>query len=594
MSKFNCPDPARVENKEIAWLLRLVAAFYQTIKPNKFKAIAYSNAADEVEHLSLPVYHLWKQGRLDQLPYVGQAIRSHLEEYFKTGYSKHWDKMLKQLDPAVFYLIRIPGVGAKTAVRLTKRFNFPAGPADKVVKHLIRLTKQKKIRELEGFGVASEAKLAQQANLFLNQLISKRLLLSQALQAAWPLVEYLKKSQLVEQVEMVGSVRRRLATVGDVDLAVATREPLKVIDQLADYPMFVKYETKGETKARILVEGGLAIDVVTTDPSQYGSLLQHLTGSKFHNIALRQLALDKGLSLSEYGIKRLSDNKRFNFTNERDFYHFLGLDYIPPELRENKGEIEAAAKHQLPKLITHADIKGDLHLHSNFDTQTAHDLGRALILELAYQAKKMGYQYIAITNHNMTKTLTLSAKSALIDKQTKLINQATQQSGLKIFNSLEVDIDRDGRLALEEKLLNKLDFVVVGVHAVFGQDEERFSQRLLTALRWPKVKILAHPTTRLLNQRPALKANWARVFKYMAAHGQAVEINACPDRLDLPVDLIQLAVKIGVKLVINSDAHRLEDLKQLRFGVWQARRAWVRASQVINCLPLDKLVAFLT
>ncbi len=582
-------NPKEVDNQKIAWILRLVAAAY-TIKGGPyFKIIAYNNAADEIEHLTTPIVYLWQQNRLDEIPNVGESIKTHLQELLTTGRSKHFDKLLKDIHPAVGELIKIPGIGAKIAYKLTTAFKFPKGSQKEVIEHLIRLGKEGKIQKLPGFKEKSEQRLIRLASEYLSQLGQKRFLLSEALEVAEPLIKFLLKCKTVKEASVLGSLRRRLPTVGDIDIAVKTDKPKEVIDQLKKYKFFKEFEVAGSNKARMVLTNGYKVDVVTSPSYKFGSLLQHLTGSKFHNIALRELALEKGLSMSEHGIKDLKTNKVYHFDNEAAVYDFLGLDWIPPELRENKGEIEAAAKHAIPKLLDLEDIQGDWHVHSNFNTYTSHDVGKSTIDDLVTKAKLLDYKFIAITDHNPNKQLSLDKKRQILSKRGFLINKIKQKTGFVIFNGLEVDINPDGSLAIEEELLEMLDFVIVSIHSRFDLDPTKMTQRIIKALSYPKVKILGHPTARLLNRRKGIEANWEKIFDYIKNHNQAVEVNASPYRLDLPDDLIKLAVKKGVFLSLGTDAHEQSSLDWMRFGIWNARRGWVRKENVVNTWGMTRI-----
>ncbi len=582
-------NPNEVDNQKIAWILRLVAAAYTIKNGPYFKIVAYNNAADEIEHLTTPVVYLWQQNRLDEIPNVGESIKAHLEELLRTGHSKHFDKLLKDIHPAVGELIKIPGVGAKIAHKLTTAFKFPIGSQKEIIKYLIKLGKEGKIQKLPGFKEKSEQRLIRLAREYLNQLGQKRFLLSEALEVADPLVKFLKSHREVKGVSVLGSLRRRLPTVGDIDIAIKTDAPETVIKGLKKYKFFKEFEIAGTNKARMVLTNGYRVDVVTSPSFKFGNLLQHLTGSKFHNIALRELALEKGFSMSEHGIKDLKTNKLYSFEEEMSVYEFLGLEWIPPELRENKGEIELAVRHKLPKLLELKEVRGDLHVHSDFDTHTSHDIGKSSVGELVNKAKKLNYQFLAITDHNPNKQLGLDKKRQILKERQRLIRNIEHQTGFKIFSGLEVDINPDGSLALEKELLMTLDFVIVSIHSRFDLDSVEMTQRIIKALSYPKVKILGHPTGRLLNRRKGIEADWNKIFDYIKTNNQAVEINASPYRLDLPDDLIRLAVRKGLILSLGSDAHEKTGLDWMQFGVWNARRGWAGKENIINTWSLKKI-----
>ncbi|NOY15132.1 MAG: hypothetical protein GXP43_02845 [bacterium] len=587
-------DPKNVDNQQIAWLLRAIAAAYTIKNGPYFKIVAYNNAADEIEHLTTPITYLWQQNRLDEIPNVGQHIKKHLDELFRTGQSKHFNRLLGDIHPAVFILIKVPGIGAKTADKLTKHFKFPKKSEEKIIKTLISLAKQAKIQQIAGFKAKSQERLAKLAAEYLADISPKRFLLSEALEVAEPFISFLQQHQdLIKEAVVLGSLRRRLPTVGDIDIAAKTNKPDQVVKLCSKYPFFKEYETAGSNKARIVLTNGYRIDLVTSPAFKFGSLLQHLTGSKFHNIALRERALEKGYSVSEHGIKDLRTKKLHHFDNEVDFYKFLGLQWIPPELRENKGEIELAERFKLPQLIDKNDVLGDFHIHSDFDISTSHDLGRSGLKDLVIKAKNLKYHFLAVTDHNPKKALASDQKAGLFKKRNRLIDKVSQQFDFCLFKSLEVDINPDGSLAIEKNLLDLFDFIIVAVHSRFDMSSSAMTDRIIKALAYPKVKILAHPTGRILNKRKGFEADWPKIFKVIKKRSQAIEINASPYRLDLPDDLVRLAVKTGVKMTIGTDAHADKDMDWMKFGVWNARRGWAGPDDIINTWSIEKLKKWL-
>jgi DNA polymerase (family 10) len=385
-----------------------------------------------------------------------------------------------------------------------------------------------------------------------------------------------------------------MSTIGDIDLAVATKNPKKAVNHFLSFPQIKKIIDKGEKKVSVKLKTGQQLDIRFHSPNEFGALLQHFTGSKNHNIRLRQLAQQKHLSLSEYGIKK--GNKTQKFSQEKDFYQALGLDWIPPELREDLGEIEAAQTHQLPNLVKLSDIKGDLHVHTDFHFKTSHDLGIDSMKTLVKTAKHLNYQYLGFADHNpsfssySSKQIidVLKARKATIDKF-----KSSSENKVKILNSLEVDIKPDGKLAVPDQGLDQLDFAIVAVHSSFKQSKKITTQRVLTALSHPQAKILAHPASRKINHRPAIDLDWDKLFDFCEKNHKILEINAWPDRLDLPDTLVHQAIKTGLKLVINTDAHAADQLSLMKYGVAVARRGWAESKNIINTLFWPQLKSIL-
>jgi len=590
-------------NLEIAELLRAVAAAYQlkNADKNKFKIIAYQRAADAVEHASSELKDLWDDKKLEEVPGIGKSIAEHLDELFRTGKSKHFEEVMEGLPPSMFDLMKVPGVGAKTGYKISEKFKskFKKGNS---IKTLENLAKSGEIAKLEGFGEESQSDILKAIEEIKGR--TRRLLLPYASQIADSLVEWLKTEPSVKEAVALGSLRRKAATVGDIDIAVATNNPQKVMEHFTKYPKAQRVLEKGEASASIIVPGDIQVDLMVQSPDSFGALLQHFTGSKHHNIALREYArsLSPSLSLSEYGI-RISEKLR-KFTTEEEFYKFLGLDYIPPELREDSGEIEASKDHRLPHLVELKDIKADLQIHSDFDIETSHDLGVSSAEEVVGKANELGYEYIAFTEHNPSKSGhtdsqiidILKRKREVIDKlNLKLKRKSVKTNDVnsysriqKVFNSLEIDIMPDGSLPVPEAGLELLDFALVSIHGSFKMPREQMTKRVLSALAHPKVKIFAHPTARKLNEREGVELNWPEIFDFCKSKSKWLEINSDPMRLDLPDTLVHEAVKFGVKLSMGTDAHHKDNMDFMQFGVSVARRGWATENDIVNTRSLEE------
>lgn len=582
-------------NLEIAELLRAVAAAYEIkdADKNKFKIIAYDRAADSVEHLSSELKDIWDEGKLTDVASIGPSIAEHLDELFKTGKSKHFEEVMSKILPATFELMKLTGVGPKTSYKLVQRLNITN--KKKAIELLKKACEQSKVALIEGFGEESQKDISRSIEEY--QGSTRRMLLSYATGRAKEILEWMKKSKDVIRTDPLGSLRRKASTIGDIDISVATTNPKKVIEHFINYPKKTRTVERGEHTASILIPGEIQIDLMVQEPESYGALLQHFTGSKHHNIALREHALKKGFSLSEYGIKQLkTKNKRLKkFKDEVSFYKFLGLDYIPPELREDTGEIEYAESHKLPELVQLGDIKADLQIHTNFDVETSHDLGESTMEELVETAKSLEYQYIAFTDHNPSKSGHSDNQIVeILKKRSEKIEEINDSlRDFKVFNSLEVDILPGGGLSISEKALDLLDFALVSIHSSFRQNREMATKRVIEALRFPKVKIFAHPTGRKINEREGVELNWTEIFDFCKKNNKWLEINADPMRLDLPDFLVRDAVKHGVKMSLGTDAHHASGLSNMQFGVSVARRGWATKNDIINALPLknfEKLI----
>ncbi len=406
------------------------------------------------------------------------------------------------------------------------------------------------------------------------------------------IIEHLLESKDVIKAYTLGSLRRMVATVGDIDIAVASSNPEAVIKHFLSYPSKDRVIEQGTTTASLLVSGGRQVDLMIQPQESFGSLLQHFTGSKNHNVHLREYALKKGLSLSEYGIKKLG--KIAKYDSEEKFYQALGMAWIPPELREDTGEIEAAIQHKLPKLIEVKDIKGDFHLHSNFPIEPSHDLGTNSMEELIKKAIILGYSYIGFSEHNPSQSNhTEKQMYSILMKRRKHIDRLQKNNkSIRIFQLLETDILPSGNLAINRSCLDLLDGTIVSIHSVFSMEKDKMTKRVLKGLSHPKAKILAHPTGRLLNQRQGYDLNWNEIFSFCKKYNKALEINASPLRLDLPDSLAREAVRQGIKMIINTDSHAASQMDLMKYGVAVARRGWVRKDDILNTLEYNKLVGW--
>ena len=594
-----------MNNQEVVALLRKIAAAYEIKEENRFKIIAYERAADSIEHLTSEIKDLWDDEKLSEVPGVGVSIASHLDELFQTGKVKYFEKVMEGLPQAMFPLLSIPGFGAKRAYKLVTLLKFKNPKT--VITDLEKAAKKGKIAPIVGFGDKSqEAIIKAIESLKRGQTKENRMILPYASVIAREVITYLKKNPRVIRDDPLGSLRRMVATVGDIDIAVATREPQEVIDWFLKFHKIKKIIEKGEAGTSVLLENGRQVDLRVQKPEGYGAMLQYFTGSKNHNIRLREFALKKGFSLSEYGVKIIKTQEQKNmktkktreFKDEKELYQALGLKWIPPELREDRGEIKVALNGELPQLIRLGDIKGDFHSHSSFDLEPSHDLGADSFEEMLVKAQELGYQYFTFSEHN--PSISNHSKKQIIEimkrrkeriEQIKLSNKNTRT--IKILNSLEIDILPDGALALPEEVFEYLDFAIAGIHSSFNQSREKTTKRVLRGLSHSRVRIFAHPTGRLLNKREGYELNWEEIFEFCQKNKKALEVNCHPMRLDLPDILVREAIEKGIKITLGSDAHSVEGMEMMVYGVAVARRGWCEKGEILNTLPYNKVKEWL-
>ena len=553
-------------NKEVATLLRNVSAAHQVKGANTFQIRAYDLAAEAIEHASSDVRALWETGELDQIPGIGTNIANYIDELFTKGKVEHFEKTFKDIPSSMFDLLKVPGVGPKTAYKLARA----------KVSSIDDLEQKIKAKSLikEGFGGKTLANILAGIEQFKKR--SDRILLPVAWSLANEVLDYLKKHKSVLTADPLGSLRRKVATVGDVDISVASKSPAEVIEHFTKFPGTERVVEAGERTATIVMRGGIHVDIMVQPPEHYGTLLHHFTGSKAHNIHMRSLAREKGYSISEYGIKELKSDKTRPCQTEDQVYSLFNMQTPPPELREDAREIEAALKNNLPELIELKDIKGDLHIHSFWSD------GRDSISEMAKAAEKLGREYIALTDH--------SYPNLRFDQRLKEIEQFNySQNSSRVISGLEVNINADSTLQVPDEILAKHDIIFVSIHTSFRQDREEMTKRILKALENPNVDVFAHPTGRLLLEREGIEADWEKIFRRVAELGKFLEIDGYPNRLDLPDTLVRQAKEFNVRFTVDTDSHQTNHLNLMEYGVSVARRGWLTKDTVINTLPYSKL-----
>lgn len=568
-----------IHNADIAAIFTEIADLLEIEGANPFRIRAYRNAARIVGEWSRELRTLVERGEdLTRLPGIGADLAAKIREIVDTGKCRALEKLRQELPPAITELLHIPGLGPKRVRTLWHELDV------QTLEQLARAARDGRIRALPGFGAKTEANILQAVEQHLSQ--SKRLKLAIAAQYADSLAAWLKGAPAVERIEVAGSFRRSRETVGDLDLLVATHDAQAVMRRFTAYEEVRDVLAAGETRGSVILKSGLQVDLRVIEPESWGAALLYFTGSKAHNIALRKLAQEAGLKLNEYGLFR--GRQRLAGGSEEDVYAALGLDWIPPELREDRGEIGAAHTHRLPKLVTLADLRGDLHVHTQ--ATDGHDTLEAM----AAEAQRLGFEYLAITEHSRRLTMVHGLDARRLREQCAKIDRLNEGfKGFRLLKGIEVDILEDGRLDLPDDVLGELDLVVAAIHSRFDLPRAKQTERILRALDHPYVSILAHPSGRLIDARPPFDVDMVRIVRAAKQRGCFLELNAHPERLDLTDSDCLLAKDEGVLVAIDSDAHSRADSANLRFGVGQARRGWLEAKDVLNTRPLAELSSLL-
>jgi DNA polymerase (family 10) len=567
-----------VENKGIADIFTEIADILDIQGENPFRVRSYRNAARTIADMGQSVQALVKAGeKLEEVPGIGKSLQEKIEEIVSTGKCSFLEELRRKVPAGLTELLKLEGLGPKKVKLLYDELAVDS------IDRLEKAAQAGRLRDLAGMGLKTEEKLLKSIEKYRAGM--GRFKLSVGYTYAQALLEYLKDTPGVKRLDPAGSFRRQKETIGDLDILAICGRGCKVMDRFTKYGDVAEVISKGETKSSVRLKCGLQVDVRVLEEESYGAALHYFTGSKAHNIAIRDRAKDLGLKVSEYGVFRAKDEKRLSGANEEDVFKAVGLPFIPPELREDLGEIQAAEKGRLPKLIELADIRGDLQMHT-----VATD-GKNSIADMAQKAKEMGYSYIAITDHSKAVRVARGLDEKGMVRQLAAIEKVNGQTpGVRILKGVEVDILSDGSLDLKDNILKECDVVIASVHSRFNMEEEEMTRRIIQALKNPNVNILGHPTGRLILEREAYKVNLKEVFQAAIDQGVVLEINAYPDRLDLRDADARMAKEMGAKLAISTDAHSTLQLELMKFGVFTARRGWVEAKEVINTLPLQGLL----
>ena len=570
-----------MNNEQVAAVFEKIAGLLEIKGDVVFKIRAYQRAAHTIGRLPSELQLMVKEDRsLREIPGIGQAIAEKIQELLTTGRLDYYEDLKSEFPDGILTLMDVPGIGPRTAMRICQDLGITT------VEGLEEAILEGKVASLPRLG----DKAAENILRHLRSMRTKdqRIPIGKALPVAEEVVRTLREAcPGIHYLTLAGSLRRWRETIGDIDIMGTAENPPAVIDAFVKLPIVQEVLVSGPTKGSAIVPPGVQVDLRIVDDRQYGALIQYFTGSQQHNVRLRDYALKNGLSLNEYGITNVKTGQMEEFAEEQGFYARLGLPLIPSELREGVWEIEAAENNSLPVLLEVGDIKGDLHVHSDWSD------GRDPLELMVAAAKEKGYEYVALTDHSAGRGIANGLSEERLRSQIKLLREIEQRIGIKVLCGSEMDIRADGTLDYPDELLAELDWVVGSVHSAMGQDSSKMTERIIRAMKNPYVSVIGHPTCRLLGQRDPVQVDMEALFRAAVDTGTAMEINASPNRLDLKDTHVFRARELGVPLVISTDSHTADNLEMMRFGVAVARRGWCEAKHILNTRPLNDFLAFL-
>ena len=566
-----------MKNIELSRIFEQIAKILKIKEENPFKIRAYEKITLVLENLPIDIETIYHQGGLNNIPGVGTGIAKKIEEFLTTGKLEYYEKLKETIPSGVIELLDISEVGPKTAKLLYEELGV-----DNIEK-LEKAVKEHRIKDLPGMGEKSETNILRGIELYKRR--KERFLLGRALPVAEEMVESLSQLKETDKISFAGSLRRKKETIGDIDILITSQNPEKIMRTFTSLPQVREILAEGPTKSSIITKDDLHIDVRVVEPISFGAALQYFTGSKAHNIKLRELALKRGLKINEYGVFEVESGNRIAGEKEEEVYQALNLPFIPPELREDRGEIEAAQEKKLPQLIEYSQIRGDLHLHTKWSD------GAHTIRQMAEAAKKRGYKYIAITDHSQSLKIAGGLTEKRLREQVEEIQKLNQElKDFTILSGIEVDIKSDGSLDFSDEMLSKLDVVIAAIHSGFKQESKIITERIIKAMQNRLVNILAHPTGRLIGYRESYQVDINEMMEVAAKTGTILEINSYPERLDLNDIYCRMAKEKGVQLAIETDAHSIDGLEFMNLGVDVARRGWLEEKDIVNTLPLNELL----
>ncbi len=565
-----------MKNKLVADIFYEIADLLDIKGEIFFKTRAYRMAAQTIEVLDEDIEKVVKEDRVEEIPGVGGALAKKIREIVETGELKYLEDLKKEVPESLLEMLDIHSLGPKKVSAIYKNLGI------KSIAELEKAAREGRLRDLEGFGEITEKLILR--GISLKRKTQGRVLLNLAYEDGLSYVDYMKGCKVVNRISLAGSLRRMKETIGDVDILVSSDEADEVMDFFVDYDDVKRVLLKGSTKTSVLLEDNLQVDLRVVEDKSFGAALQYFTGSKEHNVKMRGIAIKNGFKLNEYGLFK-KDSKDFVVGGEEEeVYSKLGLDYIAPQLRENRGEIEAADKGELPSLLELDDINGDFHVHSVYSD------GKSRISEIVQYAKGLGYSFVGISDHSESLKVAGGLSERDVDKKLEEISRINKKEGdFRVFCGTECDIKSDGSLDYADSILKKFDFVAAAIHSNFKMSEKQATDRIVKALENEYVNFLAHPTCRMIGSREALKLDLDKVFNVALERDVYMEVNSFPDRLDLNDLNIRKALDMGVKLVVNTDAHTVSNMDFMKYGVSTARRGWAEKKDVLNTLSVSDL-----
>lgn len=568
-----------MQNRAIAAMFNDIGDMLEIKDESPFRITAYRRAARALEDVGEDIAGIAGRGDLLKIPGIGKGTAEKIQEFLQTGTCKYYDELRASLPAGITTLMSVPEVGPKTAMMLNEKLRITT------IEELEKAAKDGLIRKLPRMGAKTEENILK--GIALIRRTKDRQPIGRVLPQAQEILEALRGLKDVKEIALAGSLRRMKETIGDVDIVVTSAKADAVMDTFTTLPRVKQVLAKGPTRSSVILDSGVQADVRVVEPESFGAALQYFTGSKDHNVKVRERAVRKGLKINEYGVFRVKDERRVAGTTEEDVYEAVGLPWIPPEVRENQGEIELADRGNLPTLISLNDIRGDLQMHTRWSD------GSENVEEMARAATERGYEYIAITDHSQSLKFVGGVTIEELRENAKTCKKASDRVGIAVLLGTECDILPDGRLDYPDEVLAELAVVVCSVHSRFGMSREEMTARIIKAMDNPHVDIIGHPTGRVLGQRDPYDVDMERLIEAAKRTNTALEINASPDRLDLSDIHARMARERGVRLVISTDAHSRYELRFMEYGIAVARRAWVEPRDVLNTLPLKQLMAHL-
>ncbi|GAB62477.1 MAG: DNA polymerase/3'-5' exonuclease PolX [Candidatus Jettenia sp.] len=566
-----------MKNHEIAALFERIANVLELKGENAFRINSYRKAARILGDVTEDIEVLAREGKLKDIPGIGEGMAEKIMEYIHTGKMSKYDEVMKEISEETITLMQIPGLGPKTVAMLNKKLGIVS------LSDLEKALQEGKLKGLFGMGDKKIQNIMRGIELF--KTSQQRIPIGMAYPVVKGIIEVLKHHSQTRDIQSAGSLRRMKETVGDIDILATGTHGEDIVKSFVTMRGVTQILAAGDTKGSVRVEEGVQVDLRVVREDEFGSALQYFTGSKEHNVHLREIAKKKGYKISEYGI--FKDNKKIGGSREEEIYKVLGMDWIPPELRENKGEIEAAQEGKLPNLIKLSDIKGDLHNHSDWSD------GNSTFEEMAKRAMDMGYRYLVVSDHSQSLHVANGLREEeLLEEIEEIDNLNKKLKGFTLLKATEVDIMADGSIDFPDKLLEKLDVVIASIHSGFKQEKKKITERMIAAIRNPYVNIIAHPTGRLIGKREGYEIDLDKVMEACVETGTALELNCYYDRLDLNDSNCKKAKETGVMIAISTDAHHVDQMWMIELGVGIARRGWLEAKNVINTFLLHDLKAF--